>query len=39
VRAQSTSWPPARSTSTIGFGKFSSARRRIYAGFGYALYS
>ena len=25
--------------STIGFGKFSSARRRIYAGIGNALYS
>lgn len=36
---RSTSWPLARSASTIGFGKFSSARRRIYAGIGNALYS
>jgi hypothetical protein len=39
VRAHRTSWPSARSASTIGFGKFSSARRRIYAGIGNALYS
>jgi hypothetical protein len=39
VRAHRTSWPSARSASTIGLGKFSPASRRIYAGIGNALYS
>jgi hypothetical protein len=30
---------PVRSGSAIGLGKFSAARRRIYAGIGNALYS
>ena len=34
VLAHMTSCPPLRKTSTNGFGKFSAASRRIYAGIG-----
>ncbi len=39
VRAHKMSYPSARTAAMMGFGKFSSARRRIYAGIGNALYS